>query len=170
MRMLKFPLILLPKLILNLSEASLELGEDVIVVATRPMVTKDLTASTAIVGADDFAKLPVTEFAEVLSLKAGIVGNNGGFNVRGGRGGEVSYLIDGVPVTDSYDGSTVVDVAASSIQELQFVSGAFNAEYGKALIRYYQSYPQKKVITNLMLLLQVIWEIITVIKPISLLI
>lgn len=121
------------KIDLSLSEASLELGEEVIVVATRPMVTKDLTASTAIVGADDFAKLPVTEFAEVLSLKAGIVGNNDGFNVRGGRGGEVSYLIDGVPVTDAYDGSTVIDVAASSIQELQFVSGAFNAEYGKAL-------------------------------------
>ncbi len=129
----KISIDLTTKIDLELSEASIELGEDVIVVATRPMVTKDLTASTAIIGADDIAKLPVTEFAEVLSLKAGIVGNDGGFNVRGGRGGEVSYLIDGVPVTDAYDGSTVVDVAASSIQELQFVSGAFNAEYGKAL-------------------------------------
>ena len=76
--------------------------------------------------------MPVTEFQEVLQLKAGIVGGN----VRGGRRGEVVYAIDGVPVTDVYDGSTVVDVSTSSIQELQFVSGAFNAEYGKALSGY----------------------------------
>lgn len=115
-----------------LSETSLTLKEEVIVVATKPMVTKDLTSSTAIVGADDIAALPVTEFQEVLGLKAGVVGNS----VRGGRSGEVVYAIDGVPVTDVYDGGTVVDVNANSIQELQFVSGAFNAEYGKALSGY----------------------------------
>lgn len=116
----------------QLMETSIELKEEVIVTATRPLVTKDLTSSTAIVGADDISVLPVTEFQEVLQLKAGIVGGN----VRGGRSGEVVYAIDGVPVTDVYDGSTVVDVSASSIQELQFVSGAFNAEYGKALSGY----------------------------------
>lgn len=115
-----------------LSETSLTLKEEVIVVATKPLVTKDLTSSTAIVGADDIAALPVTEFQEVLGLKAGVVGNS----VRGGRSGEVVYAIDGVPVTDVYDGGTVVDVNANSIQELQFVSGAFNAEYGKALSGY----------------------------------
>lgn len=116
----------------ELSEQALELGEDVIVVATKPLVTKDLTSSTAIIGADEIANLPVTEFQEVLQLKAGFVGGK----VRGGRSGEVVYAIDGVPVTDVYDGSTVVDVNANSIQELQFVSGAFNAEYGKALSGY----------------------------------
>jgi outer membrane receptor protein involved in Fe transport len=116
----------------ELMETSIELKEEVIVTATRPLVTKDLTSSTAIVSADDISVLPVTEFQEVLQLKAGIVGGN----VRGGRSGEVVYAIDGVPVTDVYDGSTVVDVSTSSIQELQFVSGAFNAEYGKALSGY----------------------------------
>jgi hypothetical protein len=116
----------------ELFEASIELKQEVVVVATRPLITKDLTSSTAIVGADEISVLPVTEFQEVLQLQAGIV--NG--NVRGGRRGEVVYAIDGVPMTDVFDGSTVVDVSASSIQELQFVSGAFNAEYGKALSGY----------------------------------
>jgi hypothetical protein len=116
----------------ELFEVSIELKEDVIVVATRPLITKDLTSSTAIISADDISVLPVTEFQEVLQLQAGIVGGS----VRGGRRGEVVYAIDGVPVTDVYDGSTVVDVSTSSIQELQFVSGAFNAEYGKALSGY----------------------------------
>ncbi len=71
--------------------------------------------------ADDISVLPVTEFQEVLQLKAGIVGGN----VRGGRSGEVVYAIDGVPVTDVYDGSTVVDVATSSIQELTICKRCF---------------------------------------------
>ena len=121
------------KIDFTISEAGVELGEDVVIVATKPLVTKDRTASTSLVGADEIAALPVTEFTEVLQLQAGVTANKDGFNVRGGRRGEVSYTIDGVAVTDVYDGSTVVDVNASAIQELQFVSGAFNAEYGRAL-------------------------------------
>ncbi len=129
---IKVSIDLTSKVDIQLGETSVVLTQEVVVVAEKPLVTKDLTASTAIVGADDIAALPVTEFQEVLQLKAGIVGGS----VRGGRRGEVVYAIDGVPVTDVYDGSTVVDVNANSIQELQFVSGAFNAEYGKALSGY----------------------------------
>lgn len=116
----------------SLSPTTVELSEEIVVVATRPLVTKDLTSSTAIITADDIKVLPVIELQDILQLKAGIVDGS----VRGGRRGEVVYAIDGVPVTDVYDGSTVVDVNAGSIEELQFVSGAFNAEYGRALSGY----------------------------------
>ncbi len=120
------------KIDFKLYQTSVELNEEVIVIAKKPMITKDLTSTTAIITSDDIKVLPVTEFQEVLRLKAGIVGGS----VRGGRRGEVVYAIDGVPITDVYDGSTVVDVNTNSIQELQFVSGAFNAEYGRALSGY----------------------------------
>ncbi len=106
-----------------------EVGEEVVVTAQRPLVQKDLTASTAVVGDKEIQSLPVTEFQDLLRLQAGVV--DGHF--RGGRDGEVSYWIDGVPITDAYNGATVVDVNKNSIQELQLVTGAFNAEYGKAL-------------------------------------
>lgn len=112
-----------------LEETVLELGETVEVVAERPLVQKDLTASTAVVGSEIIAELPVTEVSEVLELQAGYVAGH----VRGGRSGEVAYWIDGIPVTDVYDGSTVVDVNKSTVQELQLVSGAYNAEYGQAM-------------------------------------
>jgi outer membrane receptor for ferrienterochelin and colicin len=117
---------------IRLKETSIDLGQEVVIVAERPIVTKDLTASTSVIGAENIAVLPVTEFQEVLQLQAGMVGGN----VRGGRKGEIVYAIDGVPMTDVFDGSTIVDVNANSIQELQFVSGAFNAEYGRALSAY----------------------------------
>ncbi|HUL44662.1 MAG TPA: TonB-dependent receptor [Bacteroidota bacterium] len=103
--------------------------KEVIITAERPAIQKDLTATTAVVGGDQIAALPVTEVTQVLNLQAGYVAGS----LRGGRSGEVAYWIDGVPVTDPYDGSQVVEINKSSVQELQLVSGAFNAEYGQAM-------------------------------------
>jgi outer membrane receptor for ferrienterochelin and colicin len=120
----------------SLKETTIQ-QEAVVVTASKPLVQKDLTASTSIVDSRQISSLPVSNFQDILQLQAGIItGSNGDLHVRGGRAGEVVYAIDGVPLTDVYDGSNVVDVAASSIQELQFVSGAFNAEYGRALSGY----------------------------------
>jgi len=114
---------------IEMSDMVLELGQEVIVVAERPLVQKDLTAKTAIVSGKDIAAMPVTEVGAVLSLQAGFVAGS----LRGGRSGEVAYWIDGVPVTDAYNGSQVVEINKSLVQELQLVSGAFNAEYGQAM-------------------------------------
>ncbi len=95
----------------KLSSEILDLGEEVTVIAERPMVTKDLTATTAVVSAEQIAALPVTEVNEAIELQAGLIKDaGGGFHIRGGRSGEVSFWIDGMPVTDVYDGGTVVDV------------------------------------------------------------
>ena len=111
-----------------------ETGESVTVVAERPMVVKDLTATTAVMDASEIASLPVTEISEAVELQAGLVKDaGGGLHVRGGRSGEISYWIDGVPVTDVYDGGSIVEVNKDMVQELQVVSGAFNAEYGQAM-------------------------------------
>lgn len=117
------------ELSIEMQESALELGEEVTVVAQREMVTKDLTASTATVDADRIQALPITEISEALELQAGYIDGH----VRGGRAGEIAYWIDGVPVTDSYDGGQVVEVNKDMVEQLQFISGAFNAEYGQAM-------------------------------------
>ena len=118
----------------KLSSTVVEMGEEVVTVAERPLVQKDLTASTATVNGAQIAALPVTEVGQVLNLQAGVTTDrNGGLHLRGGRSGEVAYWIDGVPVTNAYDGTQVVEVNKSLVQELQLVSGAYNAEYGQAM-------------------------------------
>lgn len=104
-------------------------GEEVVVVAQRDLVRKDVTASLSSVGAEEIEAIPVENFGEVVELQAGVV--DGHF--RGGRTGEVGYWVDGVPVTDAYDGSLSAGVENSSVQEVQVVTGAFNAEYGQAM-------------------------------------
>jgi len=117
------------KINITLTEATLSSTDEIVVVADRQEIKKDLTASTAIVGGEEIRALPVTEISEVLNLQAGFVDGH----MRGGRAGEVAYWVDGIPVTDSYDGETVVDVNKDMVQELQVISGAFNAEYGNAM-------------------------------------
>ncbi len=117
----------------QLSESAVT-TEAVIITAERPLVRKDLTASTAVVDSKEIQALPVTSFQDVLQLQAGIyVDRNGDLHSRGGRSGEVLYMIDGIPVTDAYNGKSVVDVNTNSIQEMQVVTGAYNAEYGQAM-------------------------------------
>jgi len=108
-------------------------GEEITVQANRELFQKDVTATTATVSGDEIRELPVENFDQVVSLQAGVVNSGGQSHFRGGRAGEVGYLVDGVPVGDVYDGGLALEIENESVQELQVVTGAFNAEYGQAL-------------------------------------
>mgnify|MGYP000040000588 FL=1 len=107
--------------------------EEVVVQAERPMIQTDVTYSQANISSEEVEMLPVEEFEDVLSLQAGVVTTGGEIHVRGGRGGEISYMVDGITVTDPYNSGIAVEIENNSIQELQFISGTFNAEYGQAM-------------------------------------
>ena len=104
-------------------------GDEVIVVANKDKIVKDLTSSTSVINSDDLESLPITEISEVLEIQAGYVDGH----MRGGRSGEISYMIDGITITDVYDGNASIAVNKNSIEEMQVISGAFNAEYGHAM-------------------------------------
>lgn len=99
------------------------------VTATRPIVQRDLTSTTATVTTDQISKLPLENVQAAVNLQAGVV--EGHF--RGGRSNEVKYLVDGVAVNDVFSGNATLEAEVSSIQEIQVLSGTFNAEYGEAL-------------------------------------
>ena len=114
-------------------QPSIIAGEEVTVVAERPLVQMDKTASMTSVGAQQIADLPVQTISEVLELQAGVVNRGGGWHIRGGRADEVAFWIDGVPVTNVNNYSQGITVENAAIQELQVISGTFNAEYGQAM-------------------------------------
>ncbi|MDZ7378732.1 MAG: carboxypeptidase-like regulatory domain-containing protein, partial [candidate division KSB1 bacterium] len=54
-------------------------------------------------------------------------------HVRGGRGGEILFMVDGVPVTHPiYGGRDVLNLNVVDIKQMELLTGAFNAEYGQA--------------------------------------
>lgn len=103
-------------------------GEEVVITAERPLVQRDLTSTTASVSAEQIQTLPVLNFSDVINLQAGVV--DGHF--RGGRVGEVAYMVDGVPINDVFDQTFAFQVENNAIQEVEIISGTFNAEYGQA--------------------------------------
>src|SRR6185436_19035304 len=97
--------------------------------AKRPVVDVNLTSSLASINREELAKLPVQELQEIVNLQAGVV--DGHF--RGGRKGEVQYQVDGISVNNPYDNTSSVRLDRSVLEEVQVVSGTFDAEYGQAM-------------------------------------
>lgn len=112
----------------KLEPALVEAGE-VVIEAERPLVQKDLTSTSVTVSAEDIKMIPVDNPLAVVNLQAGVVGGH----FRGGRMNEVAYLVDGVTVTDPYNGGISLQVENSSVREMEVISGTFNAEYGQAM-------------------------------------
>jgi len=113
----------------SLSQTVLQTGQTITVTASKPLVERDLTSTVATVNSEMIGRLPVDNMQDVINLQAGVV--DGHF--RGGRSGEVGYLIDGISINDVYSGSSAVQVENTAVQELQVISGTFNAEYGQAM-------------------------------------
>ncbi len=116
-------------------EQTLTMNEAIEVVAERPMVQKDLTASKKVTTAEEIQALPAENFTQIVALQAGVTrGADGALHIRGGRSNEVAYLMDGVSVANPYStNGLATTVANNAIQEMTVVSGAFNAEYGHAM-------------------------------------
>lgn len=105
------------------------LGEEVLITAERPIVDVSLTSSISTLTKEDIEVLPVQQLDEIVNLQAGVV--DGHF--RGGRLGEVQYQVDGVSVNNPFNNASSLQLDRSVLQEVQVISGTFDAEYGQAM-------------------------------------
>lgn len=103
--------------------------EEVVVVADRPPVDLKKTSSQTSLDTKEIEQLPVQDLDDVVNLQAGVV--DGHF--RGGRQEEVNYQVDGVSVNNAFDNSSSLKIDRSLLQEVQVISGTFDAEYGQAM-------------------------------------
>jgi len=105
-------------------------GEEVIVTARAVEIKKDQTSSIRNISSQDIEKLPVESLDQVVAMQPGVVAGH----FRGGRVDEVSYMIDGMQVDESFGQSgRTVSVNPGVISEVEVITGAFNAEYGRAM-------------------------------------
>lgn len=116
------------RLDVRLRESALSL-EAVEVKAERPLVEVNLTSTRATITDRDIATLPVQELQDVVNLQAGVI--DGHF--RGGRIGEVQFQVDGISVNNPFNNASSLRIDRSLLQEVQVISGVFDAEYGQAM-------------------------------------
>jgi len=106
--------------------------ETIVVTATKPLVDKNITNSTSLVKSEDIENLPVRGVNAIVAQQAGVVSQNGNLHVRGSRGDETAYYIDGVLVNNPVFGGAQTDVINNAIEEIQVQSGGYSAEFGGA--------------------------------------
>ncbi len=117
-------------------EISIIEGETIEVKAERPLINRDETTKTATLDFEVFSEMPIQEVSDAIAAQSGFVSDaEGNLHLRGGRSGEVAYMIDGILVQDPFykSGAGGVLLDKYLIQELQVMTGAFSAEYGQAM-------------------------------------
>ena len=108
--------------------------EGITVTAVKPLIKKDVTQTTRIIEAEDIEAMPRDTVNGILQTLPGIsvLNSTGSLHVRGGRSTEVKYLIDGIPISDPIGGSLGLNISAKSLEQMEVITGGFNAEYGDA--------------------------------------
>ncbi|MBM4116325.1 TonB-dependent receptor [bacterium] len=104
--------------------------ETVLVEGEAPVVDVKSSETTKSKDQEDLNAFAVDNVQEAMALEAGITMKGGDLYVRGGRSGEVSMMIDGVPVNDPLGGA--VQVSNVAVAEAEAVIGGMDAEFGNA--------------------------------------
>lgn len=107
-------------------------GQEVIVIAEKPLIEINATNEVRVIRAEDLQNMPVRGYNAVAALQTGVVADGDVLHIRGGRSDETGYYVDGVYVNNPYNLSRSGDVPNLSLEEISFQAGGFNAEYGSA--------------------------------------
>lgn len=117
-------------------------AEEVKVTAQRPLITLDATSTTHTMNSSQIERQPVRNFTEVVAQQSGVVSSSGGtswttdgLHIRGGRGDEVAYMVDGMSAQDRLTGRSdaTVRLNMDAVEEVSVTTGGFNPEYGEAM-------------------------------------
>jgi len=112
---------------------SFTVDQEIVVVGDRPLLDIEQTSSAHILSSDDIDKTSVKNITDIVEQQAGVVKDDNEIYIRGGRGYENSLLLDGVSVQDPLSGTGFgLQLSANSLEEVEIITGGFNAEYGQA--------------------------------------
>ncbi len=117
----------------KMTESALTLDHDIVVVGSKPLLEVDETQSKTTISADDIKNAVVENISDVVSQQAGVVNSDNEIHIRGGRTYENAFLLNGVSVQDPLAGTGFgLQLSANSIEEVDVITGGYNAEYGQA--------------------------------------
>ena len=106
--------------------------EDIVIVAEKPLVDKNITNSTQIVSQEDIENLPVRGVNAIVSTQTGVVNQGGNLFIRGSRADAVAFYVDGVLVNNPVFGGAQTGVINNAVEEIQLQAGGYSAEFGGA--------------------------------------
>jgi len=116
-----------------------ELDDKIVVTGTQDIIDRFEVSNQITISKEVIQQQAVSTVDDLLTQVAGVVTNaSGEVFIRGGRAGEISYILDGVPIGDPLGGlgqtaGANLSLVSGSIQEFTVIKDGFDPEYGDAL-------------------------------------
>ncbi|MFQ5707615.1 MAG: TonB-dependent receptor domain-containing protein [bacterium] len=112
----------------------LAFGQEVTVIGEKPLLDVEDTASRKRITSEDIGFAVVKDVKDIVSNQSGVVEMDDEIHIRGGRANENAYLLDGLSVQDPLSGTGFgLRLSANAIEEVEVITGGFDAEYGQAM-------------------------------------
>lgn len=117
------------------------LNQTVEVSSALPLLDTTVSSSGSTITPQQIEDMPINgrNYLDLLQLVSGVAVNrqndpsgDAATPILGERGGNTSYLIDGLPNRDNFNGGPSAQFNQDSILEFQVVSGGYKAEFGHA--------------------------------------
>ena len=113
----------------ELEEATI-VGEEIVVVAERAIIQKDVSSSQQIITQDQLVEAAgVRSIKDFLSTQAGI-SDERLLGIRGGSPDQTGALINGLTFVDAGLNRAQATIPLSAVEQVSLMSGGFTAEYG----------------------------------------
>ncbi len=111
---------------IKLKQAGKDLKTVEIIAYKVPLIDPGQTASQNTVTAEEIADMSTKNITDIAATTSGVFQGDQGasLNIKGGRGDATQYYVDGIKVTG------VPTIPASSIEQLQVITGGIPAKYG----------------------------------------
>ncbi len=128
-------------------------GEEVTVTADREIIRQDVSFSQNNMSADKMQAVPASMHLDnALVSQAGVEQGEKGIEIRGSNYKEIGYYLDGVSLRNERMDQGMSMVSTTAIQEVQLLTGGFNAEFGNAragIVNIVSKTPQQKYFFNM---------------------
>ncbi|MGH1366791.1 MAG: TonB-dependent receptor [Calditrichia bacterium] len=128
------------RLEVELGTTTLDLGTSVTVTVDKPFFEQAATNTVRVLDSEEIERIPVKGVNSIVSINAGVVSADGSggqtdnatLNVRGGRGNETLFIVDGIVYNDALFGNAAGTIPDAAVEQVSSQLGGFSAKYGSA--------------------------------------
>ncbi len=114
-------------------EESASGGTVIQVINQRNLILENVPSTIHVIGREEIETMPVAGILDIVQRQPGITAQGGEIHVRGGRSGEVAFLLDGVSMRSPVTNAFVSSVPLSALSEASIITGGLSARYGNAM-------------------------------------
>jgi hypothetical protein len=108
--------------------------DPITVEAERKLIEVERTGTSHYLSSDQLEAMPLDQVVDMIAHQPGVTLQDNQIHIRGGRADDTQFIVDGMSVNDPLAGGGYgYQIDPSIINEIEVLTGGFNAEYGQAV-------------------------------------